>query len=823
MQDFYWLEKRNGHPVPHILGLTASPIMGSDLNALETLETVLDATCRSPRIQKSDLLLHVKPPKLVQINFKEKDVHMEAPSYTSTMKSLHAVFRNLDILKDPQIIRMRSENSEISRNMLERALNKQKTFIQDQMKSFCRKSVEIKRSLGNWAADYYISRTTSGFIESNSTSKTEFSEWSDAEKRYLAKALHCVNLAAATTSMEFISDKVHSLVAFLRSCADGTIGILFVKERATAYVLYCILSKLLGTCSGFRFGLVVGSSKLQGSKRDIYEMSITDKQTKTLANFRSSKINMLIATSVLEEGIDVPRCNMVICFDEPANLKSYVQCRGRARLRESKFVMLLEKGSKNRTSEWEILEKEMKKRYEAEERCLHKLAELEIMENQKFQSRKFRVPSTGALLDMESAKGHLQFFCSHLSSYSCVQTRPAYIVIEAKNQQAGSDDPPLLKAKVLLPSTLDSSLRVKWSKNSWYSEKNAMKDAAFECYVSLYHAGLINEHLLPLSIMETLPHEKQLESIIEVQEQTNPWLGVAQNWKIKKNLQQRILSVKKQSHSSECNVEMYIPAGLLDMNPIPIYWDATTKWMIETGPPLDIKHSKLKPDHTAALLSLSLGHRWTFEDNTPLVLFRIPDFDFNHNSLGSISLINQDHTGPPAGLLRDLGNCSHPYIYHDWLSLKPSRDSVENPHKDYETFPGDQSFVALKQWPRRLDFLHEVAPDLKANLATTKPYFSVLPKSLLRMDLVPAKYSQLGLLIPSVLHQIEIQLIVSELCSTLLLGVEISNTKLIQAAISSPGAQEQDNYEKLAFLGDSVVKYLVTVFITSKCKLFPSL
>ncbi len=53
--------------------------------------------------------------------------------------------------------------------------------------------------------------------------------------------------------------------------------------------------------------------------------------------------NLLIATSVLEEGIELPRCNLVVRFDEPQSYRSYVHCKGRARAADAHFILLIER------------------------------------------------------------------------------------------------------------------------------------------------------------------------------------------------------------------------------------------------------------------------------------------------------------------------------------------------------------------------------------------------------------------------------------------------------------------------------------------------
>lgn len=65
------------------------------------------------------------------------------------------------------------------------------------------------------------------------------------------------------------------------------------------------------------------------------------RQEATIRKFHNKELNLLFATSVLEEGLDVPSCNLVIRFDSISNYPSFVQSRGRARQDGAKFYVLL--------------------------------------------------------------------------------------------------------------------------------------------------------------------------------------------------------------------------------------------------------------------------------------------------------------------------------------------------------------------------------------------------------------------------------------------------------------------------------------------------
>lgn len=52
------------------------------------------------------------------------------------------------------------------------------------------------------------------------------------------------------------------------------------------------------------------------------------KQNEIMKQFREGLCNLLIATSVLEEGIDIPVCNVIIRFDKIRTYCDYVQTKG---------------------------------------------------------------------------------------------------------------------------------------------------------------------------------------------------------------------------------------------------------------------------------------------------------------------------------------------------------------------------------------------------------------------------------------------------------------------------------------------------------------
>jgi ERCC4-related helicase len=130
------------------------------------------------------------------------------------------------------------------------------------------------------------------------------------------------------------------------------------------------------------------------SHSNIADLADQKDQADTLNAFGKGDINLLVCTNVLEEGVDVPNCHVVICFDPPKNLKSFIQRRGRARKEESKYILFLPMDDESANpTKWQSLEAILQAAYEDDLRAVKEAEERESED--KDGSRSFRVASTG--------------------------------------------------------------------------------------------------------------------------------------------------------------------------------------------------------------------------------------------------------------------------------------------------------------------------------------------------------------------------------------------------------------------------------------------
>ena len=216
--------------------------------------------------------------------------------------------------------------------------------------------------------------------------------WDFDEQLFILKVLENLDIPSPlTTPQEVgISSKALRLLSFLGERQNSaTLAIIFVEQRATANMLAKLLAE-----HNFCSQPIVGASNHASRRAELGDLTDIGRQLKALEDFRDGTCNVLVSTSAAEEGMDIPACNLVICFDKPQNIRSFIQRRGRARHVHSQFViMLTQQDDWTKSDVWAALEQDLVDMYTADRQQIER--ELRLEEHSEIDDRRLVVEATG--------------------------------------------------------------------------------------------------------------------------------------------------------------------------------------------------------------------------------------------------------------------------------------------------------------------------------------------------------------------------------------------------------------------------------------------
>ncbi|KAJ5952210.1 uncharacterized protein N7479_010623 [Penicillium vulpinum] len=282
-----------------------------------------------------------------------------------------------------------------------------------------------------------------------------------------------------------LSSKVELLIKKLEeqfAKSPDTKCIVFTKRRNTAKVLLQLCEKL--QIPNLRPDVLVGVRK-----GDALGMNSTfRRQFLVLVKFRKSEVNCLFATSVAEEGLDIPDCNLVVRFDLYDTVIQYVQSRGRARRADSVYATMVESGNRNhsiRLQEVRRAEHLMKNfcNLLPDDRKLYADDhDMGVLVREEDRKRTYTIKSTGAMLTYRHAIGVLARFASSLQYENEISASATYIVM-SENES--------FSCEIIMPekSPVRRVLGCSESKKSL-----AKQSAAFDACMLLRKRNLLDEH-----------------------------------------------------------------------------------------------------------------------------------------------------------------------------------------------------------------------------------------------------------------------------------------------------------------------------------------
>jgi ERCC4-related helicase len=134
--------------------------------------------------------------------------------------------------------------------------------------------------------------------------------------------------------------KMSKLLELVEKVREGERAIIFASYRDTVDMIYSQLRS-----KGFKAGYLIGKSGEGGQSQK--------SQIRSLEQLKEGVYDILVATQVGEEGLDVAECNIVVFYDNVPSAVRFVQRKGRTgRRREGRIYVLMTKGTRDEAYYW---------------------------------------------------------------------------------------------------------------------------------------------------------------------------------------------------------------------------------------------------------------------------------------------------------------------------------------------------------------------------------------------------------------------------------------------------------------------------------------
>jgi len=341
-------------------------------------------------------------------------------SFSTNLASLTSIISTIDIENDPYVISLRRQLAALGPGSFEykridqklsKVVSKESSFTHKGLRDFQRAADDIRQDIGAWAADWFVWKVVERAKDAANPFNNMMVTWKLTEKAYLLDILNQVIAVPVSYYPDDIADDLTDKAEILIDCLLMEKGeaesldesysvIIFVQRRDTVLALAEVLNHHPLTKDVFRVGVLLGTSESshRHSMMDITRVLLRDPQDETIADFKTGEKNLIVSTSVAEEGIDIQACGSVIRWDPPMNMASWVQSRGRARKERSSFTVMFDRGSAHQASvaKWESLEQEMIALYNHPSRQPAPAPEeMDVVDDTEDDDMEFQVESTG--------------------------------------------------------------------------------------------------------------------------------------------------------------------------------------------------------------------------------------------------------------------------------------------------------------------------------------------------------------------------------------------------------------------------------------------
>ncbi|KAM3458327.1 hypothetical protein MY3296_000533 [Beauveria thailandica] len=658
--------------------------------------------------------------------------------------------------------------------------------------------------------------------------------------------------APASTDEDAISSKL--LVLRETLCAafeeqSETKCLVFVDEQFVAMILADYFSQPGTAPQGMVADFMIGLAKSIAHAN----LSLRERMQK-LNDFKHGNTNCLFATSVAEEGLDIPACDLVIRFDMCISAIQYIQSRGRARKASSVYITMMEQDNNQHQNRFRnvTFDAQSLRRF-----CQKLPPDRTIGVYERPPEKELLVADT-ATLSTQNSMAVLARFVSTLAQGMDRSPKAEYVVCAAG---------PNFICWVILP---DSAPFKSTTRILERSKIRARCAAAYEACTRLIEMGSINKNLQP-TFKKNLPRMRNARLALSSKKQkeytmlTKPKMWTSLPAGIPTLLFQTFIQVHPDS-AAATPIALLTREELPDMEPIKLFVsaDVTMSAKLIPGGPV-----KVSPEQVQKLAAFTLclfddvfSKKFEVKDEEIPFYFAPASVALYEHEKGAIDwqelehVVLSMHQSPvvdPGNIARhhlviDPHSGARKFIIHEIEHALRATDQTPAgvpEHKNSGYQMSDRSIMqyscstrraqrqsivfdteqpVYKAWllPLRRNFLDDDDMEI---VKGDQPCYITL--QCLQVSAIPANVARAALLLPSILHRLDTALIVIEARD--MLGLNLPLRLVLEALTKSADDVDdgeldaeheqhggQRNYERLEFLGDTFLKMATTIALYTR-------
>ncbi|CEL52087.1 endoribonuclease Dicer [Rhizoctonia solani AG-1 IB] len=819
--------------------MTASPIFNirNPVQSLAQLQETMDSKVLAVRDNVLELALNA--PKPQEFLMECPPPSSDYPNYPlPTMWSVIAEFENLLF---PDLDDVKDLTSRFKHVLKELGPLAADYFILLFIKRAIDKSTVASSELGA-----YFSRESSAVPETNGNSSPTLDKtWSDLDNAYTEHLARIQERAKEIDKQQMLSwftPKLKILVSILEANrAEDFSALIFVEQRQVAAALAWLLPLVPELRDWVKAAALVGHG--DGSRAGFEGSGMAHAtQRSTVRSFRSGDINLVIATSVAEEGLDFQACKLVVRLDAPQTMVGYLQSRGRARKHDSAYVVLTDPEGAKRYRGFREAEPHLRRIYQRineEEEQAQQTDEMDVEEEEEIDNERYVVKSTGAVVTPSTAIGLLHLWCSQLEVDRFTKP-PAPEFHITGNFMCRISAPPCI-LNPALSGPVQGPLRK--------SRDGARRAAAFLLVQKLHKLEIFDEYLLPFKKRESKTDDlsQHLDGTLrregELFDTITPWGDVWQPgspvWMNAISLDGSPALVALITANDQPERELKIHRA-----------ESLTKINVHRGRLLEFASEEDKLAQLEAMQRYTnCAIFWAITSRKlPLrstCLFvpltdpeGLPDYDKMANlTTHAIKLSKEDWSNPELigshvmeahrlgstsykllGLRTDVDLSSSPITLEDDVKCR------ENTHETYRSYwegvtgalrrgvaldiPQGDHWLELvstgKAQFQSHNGLHGLVKPTSSDQPTAKPFRIITPSHMARASPIPAEIARISTYLPSILGQLTVLFRINSANEVLRThGVPL---ELLLEALTLPSVQAGFDYQRLETIGDSVLK-----------------